>query len=44
MDTQDFVDKMSVSFRELIPFLGCEINDFIRTTEQRHHKSVIEIV
>ena len=25
MDTQDFVDKMSVSFRELIPFLGCEL-------------------
>ena len=39
MDTQDFVDKMSVSFRELIPFLGCEINDFIRTTESRHKKA-----
>ena len=39
MDTQDFVDKMSVSFRELIPFLGCEINDFIRTTENRHKKA-----
>ena len=39
MDTQDFVDIMSVSFRELIPFLGCEINDFIRTTESRHKKA-----
>ena len=33
---QDFVNEMSKNFRDLIPFLGCEINDFIRTTEQRH--------
>ena len=35
---KDFVDKMSKNFKELIPFLGCEIDDFIRTTEERHIK------
>jgi len=35
-DTQTFVDDMSKYFRELIPYLGCEIDDFIRTTENRH--------
>ena len=33
---KEFVDKMSLNFEKLIPFLGCEINDFIRTTEKRH--------
>jgi len=33
---QDFVDEMSENFRNLIPNLGCEINDFIRTTQNRH--------
>ena len=36
---KDFVDKMSKNFKELIPFLGCEIDDFIRTTEERHIKA-----
>ena len=35
-NTQKFVDDMSKNFRELIPYLGCEIDDFIRTTETRH--------
>ena len=35
-DTQDFVDEMSKNFRDLIPYLGCQIDDFIRTTEKRH--------
>ena len=35
-NTQNFVDEMSQNFRDLIPFLGCEIDDFIRTTEERH--------
>ena len=35
-DTQDFVDEMSQNFRDLIPYLGCQIDDFIRTTEERH--------
>ena len=38
-DTQKFVDEMSKNFRDLIPFLGCEIDDFIRTTEDRHKKA-----
>ena len=38
-DTQKFVDEMSQNFRDLIPFLGCEIDDFIRTTEDRHKKA-----
>ncbi len=33
---KEFVDKLSVNFINLIPFLGCEIDDFIRTTEERH--------
>ncbi len=33
---KEFVDKLSVNFIKLIPFLGCEIDDFIRTTEKRH--------
>ena len=36
IDTQKFVDDMSQNFRDLIPFLGCEVDDFIRTTENRH--------
>ena len=36
---QDFADKMSVKFKDLITFLNCEINDFIRTTETRHKKA-----
>jgi len=35
-DTQLFVDEMSKNFKDLIPYLGCEIDDFIRTTESRH--------
>ena len=33
---QIFADKMSKKFQDLTNFLNCEINDFIRTTEQRH--------
>ncbi len=35
-DPQNFVDEMSQNFRDLIPYLGCEIDEFIRTTEKRH--------
>ena len=38
-DTNKFVDEMSQNFRNLIPILGCEIDDFIRTTENRHKKA-----
>ena len=36
IDPKNFVDEMSENFKKLIPFLGCEIDDFIRTTENRH--------
>ena len=36
LSPQLFVDNISQSFKKLIPDLGCEINDFIRTTEERH--------
>ena len=39
IDTIKFVDNISKNFRNLIPSLGCNINDFIRTTELRHIKS-----
>ena len=37
---QLFTDKMSQNFRDLTSFLNCSNNDFIRTTEGRHKKSV----
>ena len=37
---KEFTDKISKKFRELIEFLNCETNDFIRTTETRHKISV----
>ena len=40
IDTKVFVDKISQTFRDLIPYLGCKIDDFIRTTESRHYKAV----
>ena len=36
---QEFVDSMSKNFENLIPFLNCNINNFIRTTEERHIKA-----
>jgi methionyl-tRNA synthetase len=38
-----FCDEISETFRSLTKQLNLSNNDFIRTTEQRHHKSVIEI-
>ena len=35
-DTQTFVDEMSNNFRELVPYLGCDNDDFIRTTDNKH--------
>ncbi len=40
---KEFVDKLSLNFINLIPFLGCEIDDFIRTTEERHIKASQEL-
>ena len=38
-EPQIYANKMSKQFEELIPFLNCDISDFIRTTEKRHIKS-----
>ena len=40
---KEFVDKLSLNFINLIPFLGCEIDDFIRTTEDRHIRAAQEL-
>ncbi len=42
-DPKTFCDELSETFRSLTTILNLSNNDFIRTTEKRHHKSVIEI-
>ncbi len=39
LNPQDFVDKLSVPFRELSTLLSLDNDDFIRTTEERHKKA-----
>ena len=39
-DTKVFCDKISLTFRNLSETLNLSNNDFIRTTESRHYKSV----
>ena len=38
-----FCDELSEKFKDLTKILNLSNNDFIRTTEKRHHKSVEEI-
>ena len=40
---QKFVDEMSETFKELFDKLNISYNDFIRTTEKRHEKTVHNI-
>ena len=42
-DPKKFCDELSETFRSLTKILNLSNDDFIRTTEKRHHKSVIEI-
>ena len=42
-DPKIFCDEISETFRSLTKTLNLSNDDFIRTTEERHHKSVIEI-
>ena len=42
-DPKIFCDELSETFRSLTKTLNLSNDDFIRTTEDRHHKSVIEI-
>ncbi len=39
IDPKKFVDTLSLNFQNLVSDLGCEVNDFIRTTESRHIKA-----
>jgi|TARA_B110000259_G_scaffold179422_1_gene218936 methionyl-tRNA synthetase len=39
-ETKIFCDEISFKFKNLAKTLNLSINDFIRTTEQRHHESV----
>ncbi len=43
METLAFCDKVSQNFRELADALNCSHDDFIRTTEPRHHKASQEL-
>ena len=40
MPPQAFADEISSKFRETWPRLECDVDDFIRTTEPRHQRSV----
>ncbi len=42
-DPKKFCDEISKKFKELTKTLNLSNNDFIRTTEDRHYKSVTEI-
>ena len=42
-DTKVFCDEISVKFKDLTRILNLSNDDFIRTTEKRHYKSVEEI-
>jgi len=43
IDPQHFTDKVSAEFRSLWDRMGLTYDDFIRTTEPRHHASSIAI-
>ncbi len=40
MEVKKFCDELSEKFKKLTKILNLSNNDFIRTTEKRHHKSV----
>ena len=42
-DVKLFCDELSLKFKDLTKTLDLSNNDFIRTTEKRHHKSVVDI-
>ena len=42
-DPKEFCDELSETFRSLTKVLNLSNNDFIRTTEKRHHKSVVDL-
>jgi methionyl-tRNA synthetase len=42
-DPRSFVDEMAPLFRNMVEALNCSHDDFIRTTEERHKKTVTEL-
>ena len=42
-DVKTFCDELSLKFKDLTKILNLSNDDFIRTTEKRHHKSVLDI-
>ena len=40
---KEFVDEMTPLFQQMVKALNCSNDDFIRTTEARHHRSVQEL-
>jgi methionyl-tRNA synthetase len=40
LDPQKFTDEISVLYKELLPILNISNDDFIRTSEERHKKTV----
>jgi len=43
IDPQTFTDQVSQNFRDLAGFMKFTNDDFIRTTEPRHHRSVQDL-
>ena len=44
IEPQEFVDKISQEFRELLPHLHIEHDQFIRTTDSKHKSCVQQIL
>jgi methionyl-tRNA synthetase len=44
MKTQDFVDDLAAKWKSYFADFGLEFNDFIRTTEPRHRKTVESMI
>jgi methionyl-tRNA synthetase len=42
-DARSFVDEMAPLFRKMVEALNCSHDDFIRTTEDRHKRTVMEL-
>lgn len=42
LDTQVYVDQASAKFKEILPLLGVEVTNFIRTTDPHHIKAATE--
>ncbi len=41
--TMELADRNSAQFRKMVEVLNCSHDDFIRTTEERHHKTCQEL-